>query len=106
MVFRAWSEKRPDLKVKPAEDVKHDGLRLRAYDFVSEEEVPLRVWLLTAEDVDKPSLVVLNAVNEPGWQEWCNDLGPAFKAALQLSADSTLNEANFESTRKVLQKNK
>ncbi len=104
-VFRAWPTKPPDLNVKPAEDVKHGGVRLRAYDFVSEEAVPLRLWLLTAEKVEKPSLVVLTAVNEAGWQDWCNDLGPAFKAALQLSADPKLNEANFESNRKVLEKN-
>src|SRR5205807_8585787 len=81
--FRGWPAQPPDLSVKPAEDVKHDGLRLRAYDFVSEEEVPLRLWLLTAEKVEKPALVVLNALAEPGWQEWCRDLGPEFARALQ-----------------------
>ena len=55
---------------EPAEDVKHDGLRLRAFDFVSQEEVPLRLWLLTAAKTDKPKRVVLTAVDEAGWQEW------------------------------------
>src|SRR5262249_14706740 len=69
-VFRGWSQKPPELNVKPAEDVKHGGLRLRAYDFVSEDEVELRLWLLTAEKVEKPTLVVLTSVDEEGWKEF------------------------------------
>ena len=38
-VFRGWPAKPPPLDVRPAADVRHDGLRLRAYDFVSEENV-------------------------------------------------------------------
>ncbi len=81
-VFRGWSQAPPPLNVRPAEDVKHDGLRLRAFDFLSEEEVPLRLWVLTHEKTEKPSTVILSAVDEAGWQEWVSDLGPAFKRAL------------------------
>jgi hypothetical protein len=105
-VFRGWPEKAPDLNVKAAEDVKHDGLRLRAYDFVSEDAVPLRFWLLTAENVDKPRQVVMTVVNEDGWQEWCNDFGPAFKAPLQLATDPMLNEARLRAYKTTLEGNK
>jgi dienelactone hydrolase len=105
-VFHGWPEKAPALNVHPAEDVKHDGLRLRAFDFVSEEEVGLRLWLLTAEKVEKPSLVVLNALDEAGWQEWCRDLGPAFQQALQLSSAPKVDAAKFEQNRKALEFNK
>jgi cephalosporin-C deacetylase-like acetyl esterase len=103
-VFRGWTSTPPDLRVRPAEDVKHDGLRLRAYDFVSEDEIELRVWVLTADKVDKPTLVVLNALDEAGWKEWCADLGPAFTKALQLSAEPKLDEAKFTQNRKALEK--
>jgi hypothetical protein len=102
-VFRGWPEPAPDLKVQPGEDVAHDGLRLRAFDFVSQEEVPLRLWLLTAAKVEKPTLVVLTAVAEDGWKEWTTDLGPAFKKALLLSADSQLDAAKFAQNRKTLE---
>jgi dienelactone hydrolase len=120
-VFRGWPEKPPmldvrpgqahaleflrgpALDVRPAQDVKHEGLRLRAYDFVSEEEVPLRLWLLTAEKVEKPSLVVLTAVDEAGWQEWATDLGPAFKEALQLTTDVKRDDAKFTQNRKTME---
>ncbi len=105
-VFAGWPQQPPALNVRPAEDVKHDGLRLRAFDFVSEDEVPLRLWLLTAEKVEKPTLVVLNAVDEDGWQEWCADLGPAFTKALQLTVEPKRDEAKFMQNKKVLEATK
>jgi dienelactone hydrolase len=102
-VFRGWPEQPPALSVRPAEDITHEGLRLRAYDFVSEEDVELRLWLLTAEKVEKPSLVVLTAVDEAGWKEWTTDLGPAFKQALQLTDDVKRDEAKFAQNRRALE---
>jgi hypothetical protein len=102
-VFRGWPAKPPALNVRPAEDVTHEGLRLRAYDFVSEDEVELRLWLLTAAKVEKPSLVVLTAVDEAGWKEWTTDLGPAFKQALQLTEEVQRDDAKFAQNRKTLE---
>src|SRR5262249_41249350 len=47
-VFQGWPKNVPDLGVKPAGDKTHDGIRLRAWDFTSEEGIPLRLWLMTA----------------------------------------------------------
>jgi hypothetical protein len=102
-VFRGWPETPPPLSVRPAGEVKHSGLRLRAYDFTSEDAIDLRLWLLTAEKVDRPSLVVLTAVDEPGWQDWLCELGPAFKESLQVRADPVLDEAKFTQNRKALE---
>jgi len=104
-VFRGWATRAPALDEKLAADVTHNGLRLRAFDFVSEENIPLRLWLLTAEHVEKPSLVVLTAVDEAGWKDWAADLGPAFKDALQLSETPKLNEAKFTQNLKALSAN-
>jgi hypothetical protein len=102
-VFPGWPDKPPPLNARLAEDVKHDGLRLRAYDFVSEEAVELRLWVMTAEKVDKPTLVVLNALDEPGWREWSADLGPVFQQALQLATAPKLDAARFAQNLKTLQ---
>jgi hypothetical protein len=102
-VFRGWSSKPPALDPRAAADVKHDGLRLRAFDFTSEEDVELRLWLLTAEKVEKPTLVVLTAVDEAGWQEWIRELGPTFQAALRLTQAPKLDEAKFNQNRKALE---
>lgn len=101
-VFRGWTDNPPSLDVKPAGEVTHKGLRLRAFDFVSEENIPLRLWLMTAVKTEKVSLVVLNVLDEPGYQEWCAGLGPNFKDILQ--ADRiTLSEKEFESNLKTLE---
>ena len=105
-VFRGWPAEPPALNAKLAEDVTHDGLRLRAYDFVSEDEVDLRLWLLTAEKVEKPSLVVLSSVDEPGWKEFTTDLGPAFTRALQLNTEPKRDDKKFEQNKKALEYNK
>jgi hypothetical protein len=57
-------------------------VRLRAYDYVSEEGWPLRLWVVQHEKVGKPSEVIAGVVDEAGWEEWLADLGPAFEAAL------------------------
>jgi dienelactone hydrolase len=102
-VFRGWTPRPPALAEKLGADITHNGLRLRAYDFVSEENVPLRLWLLTAEETEKPSLVVLTAVDEAGWKEWTTDLGPAFQDALLLSEPPKLDEAKFTQNRRALE---
>jgi dienelactone hydrolase len=102
-VFRGWPENPPPLNQRPAADIVHSGLRLRAFDFTSEEEVELRLWLLTAAKVEKPSLVVLTAADEPAWEEWRRDLGPAFAKALLTDAPLRLDEAKFEQNRRTLE---
>jgi dienelactone hydrolase len=104
-VFRGWPTKVPDLATKPAGDKTHDGIRLRAWDFASEEGVELRLWLMTAGD-EKPKLVVLNALDDGDWAEWCADLGPEFAEVLQLPSPPKRNEAKFKQHRTVMEKQK
>ena len=102
-VFHGWPENPPALRARLAEDVKHEGLRLRAFDFVSEEQVELRLWVMTAEKVEKPTLIVLNALDESGWRDWISGLGPPFARALQLTTPPTLDAARFTQNVKTLQ---
>ena len=104
--FADWPNQPPPLNPRLAADVKHDGLRLRRYDFVSEDQVELRLWLMTAEKVDKPTLVVLNALDEAGWQEWIADLGPAFKERCNWRKNQSKIAARFARNVKMLQSNK
>jgi hypothetical protein len=140
-VFRGWPTQTPPLGARLAADVRHHGLRLRAFDFTSEEAIDLRLWLLTGEPIvqpeflatlggspgeglgslpwaalhlsnrkgwvprdkdSKPSLVVLNALDEADWQELLAELGPAFQDALQGKA-AKFAPARFRQTQRVLQ---
>jgi hypothetical protein len=102
-VFRGWPEKAPALELRPTADVTHDGIRLRAFDFTSEDEVRLHLWLMTAAKVEKPRLVVLNALDEAGWREWVSDLGPIFKVALLENEQPVLDAEKFAQNRKALE---
>jgi dienelactone hydrolase len=102
-VFAGWAQNPPPLQECFAADVAQDGLRLRAFDFTSEEEVPLRLWLLTAEKVEKPSLIMLTAADEPDWRGWVSELGPAFQAALLEKNAVPFDQAKFEQNRRTLE---
>jgi cephalosporin-C deacetylase-like acetyl esterase len=101
-VFSGWPAHPPPLSVRAVADIQHDGLRLRAFDFTSEEAVDLRLWLLTAAQEQKPSLVVLTAVDETGWQEWLRELGPPFKEALLTDAVPNRDADRFVQNQKAL----
>lgn len=105
-VFRGWPEKAPPLNLKPVADRSNSGIRLRAWDFASEDGIELRVWLMTAPNVEKPSLVVLNALDEEGWKEWCADLGPEFDSVHRLDHSGRFDAAKLKQNQRVLEKQK
>jgi hypothetical protein len=102
--FRGWPGKPADLAVKPVEEIVADGVRLRAWDFTSEEEVPLRVWVMTAEKVTKPTLLVLDVLDEPAWEKWCAGLGPKFQKSLGALSEVPRDDKMFEQNRSVMEK--
>jgi len=61
--------------------------------------------LLTAEKIETPNLVVLTAVDEPGWQDWLAQLGPEFKDILLQDKDPKLDEARLLQNRQTLEHN-
>ena len=79
--FRGWPTKPPALALSKAGDVRHAGVRLRGYDFVSEEGMPLRLFVAQADGVE-PTEVIANVVGEAEWGRWLADLGPAFRDVL------------------------
>jgi hypothetical protein len=108
-VFRGWPDRAPQKKASLAADVKHQGVRVRAYDYLSEEGVPLRLWVVQHEKVDKPSEVIAGVVDEAGWKEWVADLGPAFKSVLHEGGNPAprpypaWDEARFKQHRKAME---
>lgn len=111
-VFRGWPEKAPAKACSLAADVKHQGVRLRAFDFVSEEAVPLRLWLLQHEKVPTPGEIIVSVVDEAGWTEWVKDLGPTFEGALHGGGNPAprpypaWDEARFDQHRRVMEQKK
>lgn len=102
-VFAGWTKDPPPLGARVAADITHDGVRLRAIDFVSEAKVELRLFVMTAAKVEKPAEVILSVVDDAGWDDWCRDLGPDFADALQLPRPPKRNDAKFQQNRAVME---
>jgi len=104
-VFRGWAKESP-IESKMVADVKFEGTRLRAYDFVSEQGIELRLWLKTAVNTEKPSLVVLNVLDEAGYAEWAKELGAEFAEVLQLPKPIERDAERFKQEQRVMEKQK
>jgi hypothetical protein len=87
--FAAWPAEAPPPHLKEAWSAVHDGVRLRAYDFTSQEAVRLRLYIAAPEKLDKPELMVLNVLDEQGWKEWLARMRPAFEKQLAAEVEST-----------------
>jgi dienelactone hydrolase len=81
-VFHGWTTNPPHLDAKAVGEVTKHGLRLRAFDFTSEEGVSLRLWVLGAQQA-RPKAVVVRVIDEVGWEDAVKGLGPDFQQLLQ-----------------------
>lgn len=104
-VFRGWTKTPPPLKPIVSADVTHDGVRLRGIDFISEEGVELRLFVLSSVKNLKPTKLVLEPVNDDHWARPCRILGPEFADALLLEQRPTPGQADppFSHLRGVLE---
>ncbi len=86
--FRGWPAEetatKESLHLQQVFSADHDGVQLSAYDFTSQENVPLRLYLASRAGL-KPSeldLTVLNVLDEAGWKEFLATMQPAFAEEL------------------------
>lgn len=111
-VFRGWpAEKEADaksLELREAFAAEAQGIRLAAYDFTSQHDIRLRLYVAHRAGL-KPAeleLVVLNALDQPGWTKWLASLRPAFAEQLGEEQLPAADAAEFEQTRKMFAANK
>lgn len=107
-VFRGWPE---DSAGNSARDVhlvfaaQSRGIGLAAYDFTSEHSIRLRLFVAHRADL-KPAdleLVVLNALDQPGWVKWLAAFRPGFADQLNNESLPAADEAEFEQNRKMFE---
>ncbi|MGA2787325.1 MAG: acetylxylan esterase [Verrucomicrobiota bacterium] len=81
-VFAGW----PDAGTPPAPkrvfSVEHDGVRFSAWDFTSQPDVPLRLYVLENATPKPPEWVELNVLNQSGWTNWLAAVGAKFGGEL------------------------
>ena len=72
--FGGWPETPAPLRTERAYSTSLGELQLTAYDFKSQEAMPLRLWVLQADGDRRPDAINLSVVGEEGWQTWLSVL--------------------------------
>jgi gamma-glutamyltranspeptidase len=67
--FMGWPQSPPALDVKRAFSRSREGATLTGYDFVSQRNVPLRLYVITADQI-KPNRLQLEVLDEETWGVW------------------------------------
>jgi dienelactone hydrolase len=88
--FRGWPAEGEPLDLRPAFAVDRDGLRFAAYDFTSQHDIELRLYVLHRAGLEKADLMVLNALDDEGWAKWLATMRVGF-------AQELADEASLES---------
>ncbi len=101
-VFRNWADDQLPLEIKPAETKVFDGVKLQAFDFVSEKEIPLRLFVLSAEKTTKPKLLVAEALNEAEWKKFVAMMGSDFFTILKDGEKVKRNEEEFQQQKRMM----
>jgi dienelactone hydrolase len=81
--FRAWPDENdasrlPPLDVQEATSASHDGVRLRTFEFTSQQRVKLMFWLLEQADAKPSDAVVLDVLDAKRWPEFLAGMKSAF----------------------------
>jgi hypothetical protein len=72
--FGGWPEEAPALELKPAFDVRQSGIRFRAFDFTSQHDVRLRLYVAQPQDAQLNE-VALRVLDEREWTQWRESMG-------------------------------
>jgi dienelactone hydrolase len=92
--FAGWPSDQIPLAVRRVFAVEREGIQFSAYDFNSQEAVPLRLYVVQRSGLVDADLAVLNVLGQTGsqaWPEWLATMGAGFPDELQqeLAADPT-----------------
>ncbi len=76
--FGGWPQVPESLNLNKVFELEAKGLQLSVYEFISQQDVPLRLWLLQPQEVQNPQSVSLRVLDEQGWQRWKSGISAAF----------------------------
>lgn len=96
-VFRGWPADDLPLDPKQTIAIERDGLRLRAWDFLSEHDVGLRLYLLEERGKRETGAVQLRVLDENSDVMWLHDLRAGFGAPIADEPADTSRIANIVS---------
>jgi hypothetical protein len=97
-VFRGWPADRDvgPLDVDQVFTVQADGVRLTAYDFNSQPNVRLRLFLVYPAGLQEPKHVTLNVLDESGWTQWLSAIRVKFEGQVRSYNLADAKPADFQ----------
>ncbi|WP_425618419.1 alpha/beta hydrolase family protein [Anatilimnocola sp. NA78] len=99
--FRAWPElSKPN--VKEISSTEKEGIRLTTYEFISQEHIPLQLFVLQRADLKQPEINVLNVLDDRSWTEFMSLLRGAFAEEFELEPAEPGADDNWQSTKQML----
>jgi hypothetical protein len=105
-VFTGWPDEETPPGPRRAFSTIHDGVRFSAWDFTSQHDVPLRLYLLQDATAEPAGRIELDVFDQAGWTNWLSAVGAEFGGELTNElADlnpSTADSAAFEKLRNEL----
>lgn len=106
--FRAWPANPGPANILPAASVTHDNITLSTWDFISQETIQLRLYVLQRESLENKDLdrTVLNVLDEKNWETFLSTIGSAFPEAFPNIKLPGLNQAAYQQKRKMFSSEK
>ena len=68
--FGGWPSTYPTLNLKKIWDVSHNEVRIAAYNFESQKNIQLRMYISQKNRIDKPKSIHIHVLNEDEWKHF------------------------------------
>ncbi|MCF6313440.1 MAG: acetylxylan esterase [Verrucomicrobiales bacterium] len=106
--FRGWPSNPGPTNLIPAASITRDGITLSSWDFISQEKIQLRLYLLHREGLANQDLdlTVLNVLDEKNWQDFLATTGAAFPEAFPGIKLPGLDQNAYQQERKMYRSQK
>ncbi|MCH8829092.1 MAG: acetylxylan esterase, partial [Planctomycetes bacterium] len=104
--FRGWPTKNPGpLNVKQAFSVVRHGIRFSAYDFDSQKNIRLRLYLVHRAGVktSQLKLIMLDALAQKGWEQFVATMKAGFPDELKGVSGKAIDKYGFNLTKGILE---
>ena len=92
-VFRGWPKEPIPLALKQLVSVDEDTLRIEAYEYTSQTNVGLTLYLLKSSRKEQPERLILNVMDEGDWAAWAGILRSSFASLTKQEIDQLTSSA-------------
>jgi hypothetical protein len=103
--FAGWPAQPGTLELKQVLSAERRGVDLDAYEFTSQPNIRLRLYLTHRPHLKKPERVQLVVQNEVDWQKWIAGMSHGFELQAEHSEQQPAGREQFEKIRQVLATN-